>query len=214
MSKALDVDRIAVLVHEVRSPVAAVSAIAETLADGEVDHEARKTLVRLVVLACASIERIVTDVAIASIRFEPVDPRHLVGDVVAAARVRGATLELTAAAEVPSVQGDPPRLTQALDNLIANALAHGASDEPVSVSVTADTMVRIAVSDTGSGIGPDDLDRIFAAHVRIEPDLSPGSGLGLALARAIAAGHGGSLAVASTVGAGATFTLSLPFAES
>src|SRR6188474_2287744 len=211
MSKALDVDRIAVLVHEVRSPVAALSAIAETLVDDKVDPEARKTLVRLVVLACAGIERIVTDVAIASIRFEPVDPLRLVGNVVAAATVRGAAVELTASTEVPSVQGDPPRLTQALDNLIANALAHGASDEPVSVSVTADTMVRIAVSDAGSGIGPDDLDRIFDPHVRLEPDASPGSGL--ALARAIAEGHGGSLAATSTVGAGATFTLSLPFAE-
>ena len=213
MSKALDVDRIAVLVHEVRSPVAALSAIAETLVDDKVDPEARKTLVRLVVLACAGIERIVTDVAIASIRFEPVDPLRLVGDVVAAATVRGAALELTASTEVPSVQGDPPRLTQALDNLIANALAHGASDEPVSVSITADTMVRIAVSDAGSGIGPDDLDRIFDPHVRLEPDASPGSGLGLALARAIAEGHGGSLAATSTVGAGATFILSLPFVE-
>ena len=214
MSRALDADRIAVLVHEVRSPVAAMSAIAETLVDGEVDREGRKTLIHLAVLACTGIERIVTDVAVASIRLEPVDPLHLVGDVVAAANVRNAAVELATSTEVPLVQGDPSRLTQALDNLIANALAHGSSDEPVSVTVTADTMVRIAVSDNGSGIAPDDLDRIFEPHVRLEPDAVPGSGLGLALARAIAEGHGGSLAVTSRVGVGATFVLSLPFAES
>jgi signal transduction histidine kinase len=213
MSKALDADRFAVLVHEVRSPVAALSAIAETLVDGELDPAARRTLVRLVVVACVGIERIVTDVAVASIRFEPVDTLRLVQDVVAAATVRGAALELTASPDVPSVRGDPSRLTQALDNLIANALQHGASDEPVAISVTADTMVRIAVSDTGSGIGPGDLDRIFDPHVRLAPEASPGSGLGLALARAIAEGHGGSVAATSTVGAGATFILSLPFAE-
>ena len=62
-------------------------------------------------------------------------------------------------------------------------------------------------------IAPDDLDRIFEPHVRLEPDASPGRGLGLALARAIAEAHGGSLAVASTVGLGTTFTLSFPVAE-
>jgi signal transduction histidine kinase len=213
MSGELDVDRFAVLVHEVRSPVAALSAIAETMLAGEVDREGRKTLIRLVVLACTGIERIVTDAAAASIRFERVDPLPLVADVVAAATIRGAAVELTTAADVPSILGDPSRLRQALDNLIANALMHGSSDEPVSVGVTTDTMVRIAVSDTGSGIAPDDLDRIFEPHVRLEPDASPGRGLGLALARSIAEAHGGSLAVASTVGLGTTFTVSLPVGE-
>jgi len=213
MSGELDVNRIGVLVHEVRSPVAALSAIAETIGEGEVDREGRKTLIRLVVLACTGIERIVTDVSVVSIHFEPVDPLLLVADVVAAATIRGTAVELTTSTEVPSVRGDPSRLTQALDNLVVNALVHGSSDGAVVVGVTADTMVRIAVSDNGRGIASDDLDRIFEPHVRLEPDASPGSGLGLALARAIAEGHGGSLAATSTVGAGATFTLSLPFAE-
>ena len=213
MSGELDVNRIGVLVHEVRSPVAALSAIVETIGAGEVDREGRKTLIRLVVLACKGIERIVTDVSVASIHFEPVDPLLLVADVVAAATIRGTAVELTTSTEVPSVRGDPSRLTQALDNLIVNALVHGSSDGAVVVGVTADTMVRIAVSDNGRGIAPDDLDRIFEPHVRLEPDASPGRGLGLALARAIAEAHGGSLAVASTVGLGTTFTLSFPVAE-
>lgn len=213
MSSGLDADRIAVLVHEVRSPVAALSAIAETLADGDVEHDGRQTLIRLVVTACRGIERIVTDVAVASIRFERIDPASLVEDVVAAARFRGAAVDLSLPAEMPTVRGDPSRLGQALDNLITNALVHGTSGEPVSVSATTDTMVRIAVSDTGGGIDPDDLERIFEPHVRLEPATSAGTGLGLALARAITEGHGGSLTATSTVGAGATFTLSLPVAE-
>ena len=213
MTSRLDADRIAVLVHEVRSPVAALSAIAETLADGDVEHDGRQTLIRLVVTACAGIERIVTDVAVASIRLERIDPVGLVEDVVAAARFRGAAVDLSFSAEMPTVRGDPSRLRQALDNLITNALVNGTSGEPVSVSVTADTVVRIAVSDTGGGIDPDDLERIFEPRVRLESATSAGTGLGLALARAIAEGHGGSLTVASLVGAGATFTLSLPVAE-
>ena len=113
--------------------------------------------------------------------------------------------------ELPSVQADPSRLGQALDNLVVNALVHGGAGEPVVVAVIADTTLRVAVSDKGPGIPPDDLERIFEARVRLDPERSEGSGLGLALARAIAEGHGGSLSVASSPGSGATFTLSLPF---
>ena len=61
MSSNLDTDRLAILVHEVRSPVAALSAIAGTLVDGELDNEARRELVRLSTLACRAIERIVAE---------------------------------------------------------------------------------------------------------------------------------------------------------
>jgi signal transduction histidine kinase len=214
MTAGLDSDRLGVLVHEVRSPVAALSAIAETLAEGGLEGDARRSLVKLVTLACRGIERIVNDAAVASIHLEPVDVVGLVRDVVAAARLRGAVVELRIEHDLPPVQADPSRLRQALDNLLVNALVHGGSDDPVLVAVAADTMVRITVSDTGSGIPRDELERIFEARVRLDPNASEGAGLGLALGRAIAEGHGGSLTVSSSPGAGATFTLSLPFAAS
>jgi len=211
MTAGLDSDRLAILVHEVRSPVAALSAIAETLAEGTLEGDARRSLVKLVTLACRGIERIVTDASVASIHPEPVDVGELVRAVVAAARLRGAVVELSVGQGLPSIEADPSRLSQALDNLVVNALVHGGADEAVVVAVTADTMVRFAVSDMGPGISPDELDRIFEARVRLVPERSGGSGLGLALARAIAEGHGGSLSVTSSPGAGATFTLALPF---
>ena len=125
MTTSLDSERLALLVHEVRSPVAALSAIAETLAEGRLDGEARRSLIRLVTLACRGIERIVADAAVASIRLESIDPVGLVRDVVAAARLRGADVELTTEPDSPLVDADPPRLRQALDNLIGNALLHG-----------------------------------------------------------------------------------------
>jgi signal transduction histidine kinase len=206
----LDSERLAVLVHEVRSPVAALSAIAETLSDGELDVDTRRELVRLVLLACRGIERIVADVAVASIRREPVDPGRLVRDVVAGAALRGTQVELSVAAELPAVEADASRLRQALDNLISNAAVHGGRGASVAVRMRADTMLRIDVSDTGTGIAPDELKRIFDVGVRLEPDTAPGSGLGLALARAIVEGHGGTLTVVSSPGAGTTFTLALP----
>ena len=209
MTTSLDSERLAVLVHEVRSPVAALSAIAETLAEGALDGEARRSLVRLVTLACRGIERIVADAAVASIRLESIDPVGLVRDVVAAAKLRGGTVELTAEPDSPRVDADPPRLQQALDNLIGNALLHGGG-QSVSVVVRADSMLRIEVTDTGAGIPPDELERIFEPRARLDPASSEGSGLGLALARAIAEGHGGSLSATSSPGMGATFTLALP----
>ena len=208
MTPSLDAQRLAVLVHEVRSPVAALSAIAEAL-DGDTDVETRREFVRLVTLACRGVERVVTDAAAASIHSEPIDPEQLVRDVVAGAVVRGAHVELTVVGELPAIDADPSRLRQALDNLIANALVHGPADGRVSIRAeAASAAVLISVTDRGPGIAADELDRIFDVGVRLDP-ASRGSGFGLPLARAIVDGHGGSLTVTSTQGEGTTFTIAL-----
>jgi two-component system OmpR family sensor kinase len=175
-----------------------------------VDGDTRRELVRLAALACRGVERVVTDAAVASITPEPVDVLRLAQDVVAAAVLRGGNVELVPAVPVPTVMGDPARLRQALDNLVGNALVHGTSGNAVTVRVAFDDELRISVSDSGPGIDSDQLERIFEVGVRLTPDASSGSGLGLALARAIAESHGGTVTVRSAVGAGTTFTLSLP----
>lgn len=103
------------------------------------------------------------------------------------------------------------RLRQVLDNLIGNALAHGASRGPVVVrtSRTGEHGAAIAVADTGPGIPRDEVDRIFDLGVRLDAD-AMGSGLGLALSRAIVDAHGGALEVESKPGEGSTFTIVLP----
>ena len=205
----LDAKRLAVLVHEVRSPVAALSAIAETIADPELDASARVELVRLAVSAGESVQRIVTDIAVASIRFEEIAPGGLVRDAAAAAVLRGDRVEVDITGELPLIRGDPQRLRQALDNLIANAVVHSGSDDAVVVRGIADEALRISVSDAGVGIAPEEQERIFDVGVRLGTD-SGGSGIGLALTRAIVEGHGGALAVTSTPGDGASFTIVLP----
>jgi signal transduction histidine kinase len=212
MSRNLDTDRLAVLVHEARSPVAALSAIAGTLVDGELDTEARRELVRLSTLACRAIERIVADAAVTSIHRETIDPVALVRDVVTAARVRGVPIAFAAPQEAPPVDADPARLRQALDNLITNALVHGGPGVEISVVLRADDALKIDVSDSGPGIAEDELERIFDTGVRLDPE-RPGTGIGLALTRSIAEGHGGALTVASCLGSGTVFTLSLPLQD-
>jgi two-component system sensor histidine kinase BaeS len=208
MSSNLERDRLAVLVHEVRSPVAALSAIAGTLVEGALDAEARRELVRLSALACRAIERIVADAAVTSIHREPVDPVVLVGDVVTAARLRGAQIAFVAQ-QAPLVDADPARLRQALDNLITNAVVHGGPRVEISIAVRADDALTIDVSDNGPGIEEDELQRIFDTGYRLDPE-RPGTGIGLALARSIAEGHGGALTVESRLGHGTVFTVSLP----
>ncbi len=205
----LDAQRLAVLVHEVRSPVAALSAIAETVADPELDASARMELVRLAVSAGESVQRIVTDIAVASIRFEEIAPGGLVREAAAAAVLRGDRVDVDIEGELPHIRGDPQRLRQALDNLIANAVVHSGSDDAVVVRGVADEALRISVSDAGVGIAPEEQERIFDIGVRLGT-ASGGYGIGLALTRAIVEGHGGALAVTSTPGDGASFTIVLP----
>jgi two-component system, OmpR family, sensor histidine kinase BaeS len=212
MTDGLDAERIAVLVHEVRSPVAALSAIAETLSEAELDHAARLELARLSISACRGVERIVTDVAVASIHTERVDADELVRQAVAAAALCGAVVDADLAFELPEIDGDPARLRQVLDNLISNAVRHGSPTQAVLVRAEVDGMLRISVSDSGDGIPLEQQERIFDVGVRLDPE-SPGAGLGLPLARAIAEAHGGSLTVASAPGAGTTFTLALPLRD-
>jgi signal transduction histidine kinase len=205
MNSALDAERLAILVHEVRSPVAALAALAETAVESP---DVRRELVRLALAACRAIERLVLDASVASVRLERVDVSSLVRDAVAAHGVRGADV----AGQVDDhlvADGDAVRLRQALDNLIANALSHGGGAGIAVKAEAAGEVVRIAVTDAGPGIPSDDLERIFEVGARLS-DTRPGSGLGLPLARAIAEAHGGSLVAMSAPGKGATFVLALP----
>jgi two-component system sensor histidine kinase BaeS len=210
MTPATGADRLAVLVHEVRSPVAALSAIAEAFADEELERPARLELLRLAIAACSGIERVVLDAALASVHLERVDVGALVRQVVATATLAGARVQTEVAPDLPRIMADPLRLRQALDNLMTNALTHAGSGGDVVVSGgLSETLVLVSVSDSGAGVPLADQERIFEAGVRLDAGRA-GSGLGLVIARAIAEAHGGRLTVRSTPGEGATFTIALP----
>lgn len=210
MSSDTLADELAVVVHEVRSPVAALSAIAETFADPGLDADARQELGRLAVAACRGIERIVVGATIASVRLERLEVGDVVRQAASAAALGGARVEARIADDLPSVVGDPLRLRQALDNLVSNALAYAGSDGAVVVSAdSSERSVLLSVTDSGAGIPLSEQDRIFEKGVRLN-ETAAGSGLGLAIARAIAEAHGGTLTVTSTPGQGAAFTIAIP----
>jgi two-component system sensor histidine kinase BaeS len=205
-----DRDRLAILVHEVRSPAAALAAIVETLQEESLEPSARGELANLALAASRGIERIVSDATVASVRIEAVDVGRLVRETAGAAAIAGAPVRAELRPGLPTLQADPLRLRQALDNLVSNALAQTPAGAEVVVSASPrPDEILLSVTDSGEGIAIQDQARIFDAGVRL--DLGrPGVGLGLAIARAIAEAHGGTLTVKSAPGEGATFTLTLP----
>lgn len=208
---ALQDERLAILVHEVRSPVAALSAIAETVRATAVDDDTRAELIGLVLAACRGIERLVGDLDLASVRRERVEVVPLVANAVAGARLRGLDVEIATVDGAPVVDGDPTRLRQAFDNVLANALTHaGGSDVLVTVG-RVKSAVEIAFADRGGGIPESEHDRVLEPGVRLD-DSKPGSGLGLAVTRAVVEAHGGRVSIRATEGGGATVVISLPVA--
>ncbi len=211
MSAPGDGDRLAFLVHEVRSPVAALSAIAEALAGGDLDQGTQRELAGLALAACRGIERVVGDAAV-GVRLEEVDVGRLVRESVAAAALGGASVRPVVSSDLPRIDADPLRLRQALDNLVANAVTHSPPDREVVVTARVGKgEILLSVSDEGGGIPIEEQERIFEPGVRLTTS-RPGSGIGLAVARAIAEAHGGTLTVESVPGRGTTFTLALPSA--
>jgi two-component system OmpR family sensor kinase len=131
-----------------------------------------------------------------------------------AAEARQVSLHERIASDLPPVQADPDRVAQVLRNLLINALRH--TPPGGSVIITAAPVpcaVEIAVSDTGEGIAPDDLPRVFERLWRADPARSRaggGTGLGLSVAQSLVKAQGGRIWAESTPGRGSTFRFTLP----
>jgi two-component system, OmpR family, sensor histidine kinase BaeS len=146
----------------------------------------------------------------------PVVVRDLLAQVAEAHRAAAdnAGVRLSTATDgEPELTADPVRLRQLLGNLVTNAIRYTPAGGTVTVHARGST---ISVHDTGIGIDPGNLPRIFDRFWRADTSRSRatgGSGLGLPIARKLAEAHGGTLTVESTPGAGTTFTVTLPAQE-
>jgi signal transduction histidine kinase len=210
VSGSLGSEHLAIVVHEVRSPVAALAAIAEASRSPDLACDVRRSLVDLAVAACRAVERNVMDASVASVRLGPVDLGRLVEEAVTVAILGGARVRAEVGRDLPPLRADALRVRQALDNLIGNAVAHSGSDADVLVSAREeDGRLQLSVADAGRGIPTGEHARIFEPGVRLDKSRH-GSGLGLAVVRAVADAHGATLRVESAPGHGSTFTLVFP----
>ena len=210
MRSAADPESLELLVHELRSPVAALAAISEALTDSARKAASIPDLTRLALASCRSVTRIVEDSAAGSFQCSEVDVGGLVHGAVSAAALEGGAVRAKVDDDLPRISADEVRVRQALDNLVRNALVHSGSSEEVVVSAyrTGDSVV-VSVADKGRGIAEAEQEQIFARGGRVDGSVR-GSGLGLPLARSIVRAHGGTLEVDSAPSAGSTFTFALP----
>jgi signal transduction histidine kinase len=145
---------------------------------------------------------------------EELDLMELAQEIVDTHRPSAVTKQLTLglSGACPPIQGDRRQLGRVLANLVGNALKYTPGPGTVDVSVSADEHeARVRVEDSGAGMTPENLARLFQKHARFHQHLGiPGTGLGLYLAKAIVEAHGGAIEVVSTPGRGSTFTVRLP----
>jgi signal transduction histidine kinase len=222
-------DFVANVSHELRTPLTVVSGFVETLADEELPPELRRKFLGMVEGNVRRMQRIVDDLLDLS-RIEsggwlpnPVeqDVRAVAAEIASplqeAARAKGVALRVEVAPDARTVYADPTATRQILTNLTENALRHTGSGEVVLFSESGDTGTWIGVRDTGIGIGPEHLPRIFERFYRADPGRSRevgGTGLGLAIVRHLAEAHGGRVRAESRTGVGTSIAAFFPNAES
>ena len=216
------------MAHELRTPIASLRGYVEGLDEGvflpgpdawRVLGDQASRLARLVDDLSDLWRAEALDMVLVP---EDLDGQMLVEDAVERHRASsvGRSIELTARVERPvRLWADRARVAQVLDNLVGNALRYTLEGGRVRVEIAArGEAVEIAVSDTGPGIAADQLARVFDRLYRVDPSRSRGgggSGLGLAIARALTGLMGGRIwATSPGPGMGATFTVSLPAAQS
>jgi heavy metal sensor kinase len=212
------------IAHDLKSPLTRIRGIAEvTLTTGkslnEYENMAASTIEecdRLLDMINTMLMISKTESGVDKLSREGIDLAGLVQEACELFEPTAEDKSITLSYDVPNkihLVGDNRMIQRMLSNLLDNAIKYTPSGGTVSVSVSEDDErgVVITIKDTGIGISPGDLTRIFGRFYRCDQSRSQvGIGLGLSLARAIARAHGGDITVMSRLNQGSTFTITLP----
>ena len=209
--------------HELRTPLTSIRGFVEALRDGtvtdperqasslEVVHDETRRMLRMIeqLLDLSRLEA-----GQSRLSRSRIDLRELFAYVEAMfgsrAADQGIELRIEIADDAPTIEADYDRLVQVLNNLLDNAMRHTSAGSVTVSARQSEHGLEISVADTGDGIAPDDLDRLFDRFWQPESRTGPGAGLGLAISREIVRAHGGRISAASELGRGTTITVWLP----
>jgi two-component system, OmpR family, phosphate regulon sensor histidine kinase PhoR len=220
---------VATVSHELRTPLTSIVGYVDVLLEdvSEIPADAKPFLLT-VQRNARRLHRLVDDLLSDALKLGKAE-LHLgqipLGAVVRscaveaekAATANGLTFSVDVSREPLEVSGDAERLAQVIDNIFNNAIKFTARGGHVGCVVdrVGDSAV-IRISDTGRGIPPDELEDVFVKFFRspgVQTDAIPGTGIGLAICKAIVEAHGGSIDLTSTVGVGTTFEITLPLGQ-
>ncbi len=221
-------DFVANVSHELKTPVGALSLLAEAVQAASDDPEAVQRFAARMQGEAVRLGNLVNDLVDLS-RLQggeplkeprPVEIDRVVAEAVDSTKTlaHAREIEVVVGGPVPAVVlGDENQLVMALRNLITNAVAYSPPRTRVAVAARATGgVIEVSVTDQGIGIPPEEQARIFERFYRVDPArsrITGGTGLGLALVKHVCANHGGECTVWSVEGAGSTFTLRLPAAD-
>ncbi len=218
-------DFVANVSHELKTPLTVVRGFAETLADEELPAPQRRQFAAAIHTNARRMQRIVDDLLDLSRiesggwRPEPSDVSVQTAAIGAlgaardAAQSRGIELEIAPARDAATLYADSTALYQVLSNLVENAVRHTTAGRVLVTTRREFNGVWLEVSDTGSGIGPEHLPRIFERFYRPDPGRARsdgGTGLGLAVVKHLVEAHGGTVSASSVVGTGTLMSAFFP----
>jgi two-component system phosphate regulon sensor histidine kinase PhoR len=221
-------DFVANVSHELKTPLAAIRGFAETLRDGALDEPAvARRFTERIVSQCRRLQELLEDLLTLS-RLEGVAPAlerepvalaaiiHRAVELLAAvAREKKVAIEVETGEEpLPPVLGDPDGLERLVLNLLDNAIKYNHPEGRITIRLSrTDGEALLEVTDTGIGIPPDSIPRLFERFYRVDKGRAReegGTGLGLAIVKHVAQTHGGQVEVESRAGQGSTFRVRLP----
>jgi signal transduction histidine kinase len=216
-------DLITAVSHDLRTPIASLRAMVEAIDDRVVEDpasmrryasEMRRSIRQVVAMVDDLFELAQLDAVAIETEAHRARLGEVVGTAVAAVELQAEEKGLSLVAELNGAEDAPcsPRLVRVIQNLLVNAVRHTPADGSVRVEArrTASS-IEIAVADTGEGIAPEDLTRVFEPFFRADPARhGAGAGLGLALAKRIVDTLGGEISAQSEPSRGARFAVTLP----
>nr|WP_152816503.1 ATP-binding protein [Arthrobacter bussei] len=221
-------DFVANVSHELKTPVGAISLLAEAIDDAAEDEVAVRRFAQRMHKESGRLSALVQDIIELSRlqgadvvrRGKPVDVNAVIAEAVDRNKLPAESkqIDIVVGGTVRApVYGDRDLLMTAFRNLIDNAIRYSPEGTRVGVGVRSrDGLVQVSVTDQGAGITPEEQERIFERFYRIDAARSRqtgGTGLGLSIVKHVVANHGGEVTVWSQAGQGSTFTVRLPEME-